>query len=108
LMLGKTTLDQSRREKASFTPSARNNAPRQRFTQRPTRAVTSRRRASAEADHATNTFQAVPLMLNTTPSRGKAGIFVVLPASMNCGTKARKKSATLGFNTLVKNPCQKT
>ena len=30
-----------------------------------------------------------------------------LSSEINCGTKAKKKIATFGFNTLVKNPCFK-
>ena len=54
-------------------------------------------------DHATSRFHSNPLQLKIAPSSTNASALCGASAAMNCGRKARKKSATFGFSTLVSN-----
>ena len=54
------------------------------------------------------TLTGMALMLNSTPSSTKASALLSVPGAMNCGTKARKKMATLGLSTLVQKPPRNT
>ena len=53
-------------------------------------------------------FTGMALTLNSTPSSTKARALLSVPGAMNCGTKARKNSATLGLSTLVQKPPRNT
>src|SRR6478735_3883740 len=86
---------------------ARNIAPMERLSQsapRPRRMPP----ATRCADHATKRFQKTLFTLKSTPSAAKASALCGASAAMNCGTNARKKSATFGLSALVRKPCQKT
>src|ERR1700730_15996343 len=50
--------------------------------------------------------QIVPVVTKVSPRIRKAKTFMLDAGSMNCGRKARKNSATLGFNRFVKTPCR--
>ncbi len=68
-----------------------------------------RQRWRAKATTAANpTFTAVPLTAKIEPSTTNAGSLLGVAASMNCGRKARKNSATFGFSALVRKPCTNT
>src|SRR5439155_21277069 len=49
----------------------------------------------------------LPVRTKVNPRVRKAAVFEVAVESMNCGRKARKKRATLGFKMLVKMPWRK-
>src|SRR4029450_10454704 len=54
-----------------------------------------------------HTFPSVALKLTLAPSSTNASALCGASVAMNCGRKARKKSATFGFSTLVRKPCTK-
>ena len=58
-------------------------------------------------DQAIKRFQIVPLKSNIAPRKRKANGFELASDATNWGRKARKKSATLGFKTLVRKPWTK-
>eukprot|EP01034_Spumella_vulgaris_P034620 gene34621-42708_t len=71
-------------------------APATRSSQCMPRWITLARRAIHDAASAQPTLTGMALMLNSTPSSTKASALLSVPGAMNCGTKARKKMATLG------------
>ena len=86
----------------------RKSPPNERFSQVAARPPAASRRPTPDADQATRRFHSVPLKLKMAPSSRNASALCGASASMNCGRNARKKSATLGFSTLVRNPCANT
>ena len=53
-------------------------------------------------------YQMIPITANVKPKiRNGIGSLIAL-GLINCGNKAKKNNATLGFNRLVKNPDQKS
>ena len=52
----------------------------------------------------TNAKNKVPCNTNAVPKTKKAAVLWGTCGAMNCGTKAKKNKATLGFNTLVSSP----
>ncbi|MNG41496.1 hypothetical protein D3C84_1307150 [compost metagenome] len=63
-------------------------------------------RLAKAVEKASRWHQIMPLILKMQPSTMKASAFSGAAGSMNWGTKARKKSATLGLSTLVSRPCR--
>ena len=61
-----------------------------------------------DAASAQPTLTGIAFTLNSTPSSTKASALLSVPGAMNCGTKARKKMATLGLSTLVQKPPRNT
>ena len=91
-------------EVASLTPRKMNTEPTTRFNHRVmVRFVRSLSLKLAE-NHAKTRHQIVPVVTNVKPRTINAGIFAGEAGSMNCGRKAKKNSATLGFNTFVTTP----
>src|ERR1700730_8084760 len=59
---------------------------------------------NADANHARTRHQIVPVVTKVSPSVMNDAIFAFDAGSMNCGRKARKKSAPFGFRIFVKMP----
>ena len=55
-------------------------------------------------NQATIKHQINPLKLNTNPKNKNDKLTLLESAAINCGTKAIKNNATLGFKALVKKP----
>ncbi|MNT70364.1 hypothetical protein D3C72_2087420 [compost metagenome] len=85
-----------------------NMAPATRSSQCMPRWITVARRAIHDAASAHPTLTGMAFTLNSTPSSTKASALLSVPGAMNCGTKARKKMATLGLSTLVQKPPRNT
>ena len=66
--------------------------------------VSRNRPLNALANQARTRHQIVPVVTKVRPRRRKAVVFEGAAASMNCGRKARKKSATFGFRIFVTIP----
>src|SRR5579863_4217032 len=62
--------------------------------------------AARAVNTATAIHQSVPLKMKIEPRSTKATALWGESAATNCGRKARKNSATFGFNTLVSAPCK--
>src|SRR3954463_10236630 len=65
-----------------------------------------KRSLKLDANQARTRHQIVPVVTNVRPRTMKAATFIFDAGSMNCGRKARKKSATFGLRTFVKTPCR--
>src|SRR5689334_12941525 len=92
---------------ASLAPSARKRAPVMRWSTATRRSLARNQRVPRLASRATATLTSVPWMLKSRPSSRICGTGGPAARSTNCGRKARKKSATLGFSTLVMTACMK-
>src|SRR6266404_4035837 len=91
---------------ARRTPRKRKSAPAVRLSHCAAVSFARKRSLKAEANHARLKHQIVPVVTNVRPRKRNARTFVPDAGSMNCGRKARKKSATFGFRILVNTPCR--
>ncbi len=105
---GERTVPAGSSDSASLRPKPTNSAPAPRCSQCMPRCTRPTRRAVQPAASAHATLTKIALKLNSTPSRKKARALSSVPGAMNCGTKARKNSATLGFRALVQKPPRNT
>src|SRR5438132_13420515 len=91
---------------ASRSPRKTKSAPEVRFSHCEIVSLVRNRSLNADANQARMRHQIVPVVTNVRPSVMNAAIFIFDAGSMNCGRKARKKSATFGLSTFVKTPCR--
>ena len=90
--------------KASFMPKYKNKPPVHLVNQCVSRVFCFNLPPIEDDDQANKWHQIMPLILNSTPKNIKASALFGASAVINCGTKARKNNATLGFKVLVRNP----
>src|SRR3990167_2660107 len=89
---------------ASLRPKPTNMTPAARSSQCMVRCTARARRAIQAAASAQPTLTGMALTLNSVPSARNTQVVCSTLGAMNCGTKARKKMATLGLSTLVQKP----
>src|SRR5882724_1570455 len=87
-------------------PRKTKSAPAGRLSHCAAVSFARKRSLKTEANHARIKHQIVPVATNVRPRKRSARTVVPDAGSMNCGRKARKKSATFGFRTLVNTPCR--
>src|SRR3984893_17819258 len=95
------------RDQARRAPRTRNKPPTVRSIN--VRAFGLRRKnaCSRAAPVASTRDQINPVVMNVAPNARKATVLTRLFGSMNCGRKARKNKATLGFSRFVRIPWKK-
>src|ERR1700722_4154951 len=88
-------------------PTKTNRLPTQRLNQVLNWSLAPSRLLIRTVDQATSRFQIVPLKSKIAPRKRNANGFDGASDETNCGRNARKNSATLGFNMLVRKPWEK-